>query len=84
MALPNAIVQEFWQGNYTVLVNGQAAESKAWTDESDTYVYFTYENSEEVVIIPELPSFLVMQLFVAAILAFATVSKRKRARALDG
>jgi parallel beta-helix repeat protein len=76
VSIPNVIVHEFWQDNYTVFVNGQPVESRNWTDESNVYIYFTYENPNEVIIIPELSFPIVLLLMMATLLA-VTVRKRK-------
>jgi parallel beta-helix repeat protein len=77
--IPNIIVQEFWQGNYTVLINGQPVESRNWTDESNTYIYFTYQHSEhQVVIIPEFSPLLIMPLLMSTMLLAAIIRKRKQ------
>jgi parallel beta-helix repeat protein len=77
--IPNVIVQEFWQGNYTVLINGQPVESRNWTDESNTYIYFTYQHSEhQVVIIPEFSPLLIMPLLMSTMLLAAIIRKRKQ------
>ena len=53
ITVPNVIVQDFWQGNYTVLVKGQPVESRNWTDEDNTYIHFTYPHSTyKVTIVP--------------------------------
>jgi len=76
--IPNAIVEDFWQGNYTVLVNGQPAESRNWTDEDNTYIYFTYQHStQKVTIIPEFPSNIVLALLMTISLVTCILGKRK-------
>jgi len=77
VTIPNVIVQEFWQGNYTVLINGQKVESRNWTDESNTYIYFAYSHLTEVIIVPEFPSLLIMPLLVMATLLAVTIHRRK-------
>jgi parallel beta-helix repeat protein len=77
--IPNIIIQEFWQGNYTVLVNGQPVESRNWTDESNTYIYFIYQHSEhQVIIIPEFSPLLIMSLLMSTMLLVAIIRKRKQ------
>ena len=77
VSISNVIVHEFWQDNYTVFVNGQPVESRNWMDESNAYIYFTYENPNEVVIIPEFSSFPIVLVFMMATLLAVTVRKRK-------
>jgi hypothetical protein len=81
VTIPNVIVQEFWEGIYTVLINGQPIESRDWTDQSNTYIYFNYTHStQEVIIMPEFPSFLVLPPFMTATSLLITVYKRKHDR----
>jgi hypothetical protein len=76
--IPTVIVQDFWQGNYTVLINGQPVESRNWTDQSNTYIYFVYQHSTHTVtVIPEFSSFLIMPLFMVATLLAAIIHRRK-------
>lgn len=79
--IPNVIVQDFWQGNYTVLVNGQPAESRNWTDEDNTYIYFTYPHSTyKVTIVPEFPSNIVLALLMTLSLVTCILARRKFAK----
>jgi len=78
VTIPNIIVQEFWQDNYTVLINGQPVESRNWTDESNTYIYFAYQHSTcEVIIVPEFPTFFTMSLLMMATLLTSLIHRRK-------
>jgi len=83
VTIPNVIVQEFWQGNYTVLINGQKVESRNWTDEPNTYIYFTYSHLTEVMIVPEFPSLLIMPLLMMATLIAVTIHRRKHSTQLQ-
>jgi len=79
LAVPNLIVQDLWQGNYTVLVDNQPPlEVMNWTDTENTYVYFTYQHSEhETIIIPELASKTLLLLpSIATIIAFYRLRKK--------
>ena len=78
--IPNIIVQNLWQNNYTILVDDQPPlEMRNWTDAENTYLYFTYQHSQhQIAIIPESPS---ITLFVAALVFATTVTallKHKR------
>jgi parallel beta-helix repeat protein len=77
VSIPNVIANEFWQGNCTLLVNGQQVETRNWTDESNTYIYFTHEDPKQVTMIPESPSLLVMLLLIIATLLAVIVRRRK-------
>jgi len=78
VTIPNVIIQNMWQGNYTVLVDGEKQlDIRNWTDPTNTYIYFTYLHSEhEVVITPEFPVATILPLF-AIISLCATVLKKK-------
>jgi len=79
LTLPNTLVQDLWQGTFTVLVDGEEPiQMNIWTDETHTYVYFTYVHSEhEVVMIPEFQAFLVLPLFIITTLVTAMVCRRR-------
>jgi len=78
VTIPNVIIQNMWQGNYTVLVDGEKQlDIRNWTDPTNTYIYFTYLHSEhEVVITPEFPVATILPL-LAIISLCATVLKKK-------
>jgi hypothetical protein len=79
VTIPNIIVQNLWQGNYTILVDGEPWPFTNWTDTTNTYVYFNYTHSQhQTVIIPEFPPYLILPLFMMATLLAAFVLKRKR------
>jgi len=78
IAIPNIIVQDFWQGNYVVLLNGELWPFKNWTETENTYIYLGYANSQhQIVIIPEFPQAMLLPLFTAlSTLAIAITKKR--------
>ena len=52
VTIPNVIVQDLWQGRYTVLVDGEEPlVINNWIDGTYTYIYFTYLHSEHEVVI---------------------------------
>jgi parallel beta-helix repeat protein len=79
ITIPNVIVQDLWQGNYTVLLDGKPWPFRNWTDETNSYIYVNYTHSEhEIVIIPEFPSNLVMPFWMlVTMVAIAIMKKRK-------
>jgi parallel beta-helix repeat protein len=85
VTIPSVIVQNLWQGNYTLLLDGKLWSFTNWTDTTNTYVYFNYTHStDEITISPEFPSFLIPALFMIATLPAVIVYKRKRiSRVLD-
>jgi parallel beta-helix repeat protein len=81
VTIPNIIVQNLWHGNYTVLVDGKPWPFSNWTDTTNTYVYFSYTHSlHQVVIIPEIPSFLILPMLMTATLLATIASRRKRSK----
>jgi len=80
VTIPNIIVQDLWQDNYTVLVDNQPPlETRNWTDLENTYLYFTYQYSQhEVTIIPENPSIILLIASLTLAAATATLLKRKK------
>jgi len=74
VTIPNIIVQDLWQGNYTVLIGGEPPlDVRNWTDTENTCTYFTYQHSEhEVIIVPEFSSATILLLFMVATLCTVT------------
>lgn len=71
--IPNDIMPELWQSNYTVLLDGESLQFENWKDIEDTYIYFTYQYPahQVIIIIPEFPSFPILPiLMIATLLAF--------------
>jgi parallel beta-helix repeat protein len=78
VTIPNAIVENLWQGNYTVLLNGEPWPFRNWTDATNTYIYINYTHSEhEIIIVPEFPSFLILPVFMVLSMFAAVFAKRK-------
>jgi len=79
VTIPNIIIQNMWQGNYSVLVDGEKPlYIRNWTDNTNTYMYFTYLHSEhEVIIVREFPVALILPLFVVITLCAAVLKKIK-------
>ena len=75
--IPNIIVENLWQHNYTILLNGVPHSFINWTDETNTYIYINYTDAEhEITIIPECPSPTIM-LLLPAMLIVTLLIKRK-------
>lgn len=78
VTIPNIIVQDLWQGNYTVLVDGEPPlDIRNWTTTENTYIYFTYQSEHEVVIVPEFPSAIITPLFMIISMLAVALAKRK-------
>ena len=78
MIIPNIIVQDLWQGNYMVLLNGEPWPFRNWTDNTNTYIYINYTHSEhEIKIIPEFPSALILPLFMILTVIAIVFAKKK-------
>ena len=51
VTLPNIIVQEMWNGSYTVLIDRRKVDVNTWTVPENTHVYFAYEHYEHKVVV---------------------------------
>jgi parallel beta-helix repeat protein len=81
VTLPNIIVQSLWHGNFRVLLNNEERPFRNWTDTTNTYIYINYQNSEvEVAIIPEIPSIMILSVFVTVSLLALATSKHTNTR----
>ena len=77
ITIPNIIVQDLWQGDYTVLFNGEPWPYRNWTDATNTYIYVNYTHSEhQIVIIPEFPSIITL-LSMLIVISIIVPVKRK-------
>jgi hypothetical protein len=68
---------------YKIMVNGTEIQYKLLPNSNSThsYLYFTYHQStQEVVIIPEFPSFLILPLFMIATLLTVIIYRKKHAK----
>jgi parallel beta-helix repeat protein len=80
ITLPTILVQDMWQGNYTVLVDGtQVSGIRNWTYEDYTYAFFTFTYAEhEVIVIPELSYTTIVFSFAAvSIMVIIAIKKKK-------
>jgi len=83
VTIPNVIVEDLWQGNFTVLLNGEPWPFRNWTDTTNTYIYINYTHSEhEIIIVPEFPSAITLPLFMSLILVAAVLAKKRTRRKL--
>jgi len=79
ITIPKVIVQEFWQGNYTVLLNGKPCLFRNWTDTADTYIYVNYTHSEhQITIIPEFSPTIILPLLNILLTAIILTNKIKK------
>lgn len=81
ITLPTILVQDMWQGNSTVLVDGtQVSGIRNWTYEEYTYAFFTFTHAEhEVIVIPELSYTTRLSLF-AAVSTMVVIAIKKKQR----
>lgn len=77
LTLPNTLVQDLWQGTFTILVDGEEPfHINSWTNGTYTYVFFTYVHSEhEVLIIPEFPWLIILPVSMITVLAPVIIYK---------
>jgi hypothetical protein len=82
VTLPNSLIQNLWQGSFTVLVDGaEPTTMNNWTDGTYTHVYFTYPyTAQEVIIIPEFPTALLSLIFILGTLIAIVLVKGKSLR----
>jgi len=78
VTIPKIIIQDVWDGNYTVLVNREGPiMMNNWTDTENTYIYFTYQQSEhEVIIIPEFPIWTSLLIILIMLTGSIAIYKR--------
>ena len=78
VTIPKIIIQDMWHKNYKVLVDGEdPLITNNWTDTESTYIYFTYQYSEhEVVMTPELPTWISMLLVLMVLTVAVAIYKR--------
>jgi parallel beta-helix repeat protein len=70
-------------GTFTVFVNGTEVPYTLLPESTSTnsYLYFTYHHStQEIIIAPEFPSFLILSLFLIATLLTAMIYKKRPTR----
>jgi len=82
ICIPTALMN----GTYRVFVNGTEVSCNLLSCSNSThmYLYFNYTHSaQEVIIIPEFPSFLVLPLFMIATLLAVIVYKRKKEKLIS-
>jgi len=76
ICVPRALMNE----TYQVFVNGTEVQCNLLpcSNTTHSYLYFTYNlSTQEVIIIPEFPAFLILPLFMAATLLAAIIIRRK-------
>jgi len=79
ITIPNIIVQDLWQNNYMVLLNGEPYPFKNWTDSENTYIYINYTHStHEIVIIPEYPSTIILTIFMLTTTILLVLTRNRR------
>jgi len=79
ICFPTALIN----GTFTVFVNGTEVPYTLLPESTSTnsYLYFTYHHStQEVIITPEFPSFLILSLFLIATLLTAMLYKKRPSR----
>ncbi len=77
ICIPTALMNE----PYTVLVNATEVSYNLlpFSNQTHSYLYFTYSHSkQQVIIIPEFPSFLFLPLFIMATLPTVVYAKKRK------
>jgi nitrous oxidase accessory protein len=80
ITIPNIIIQDMWQGNYTILIdNTEPSFQKNWTDSTNTYIYFTYQHTQHIItIMPEYPQTMLLPLLMLATILSIIFFKKKQ------
>src|SRR5271157_658692 len=78
ICFPTALINE----TFTVFVNGTKVPYSLLpeTNSTNSYLYFTYSHSTQVIIAPEFPSFLILSLFLIATLLTAMMYTKRPTR----
>jgi parallel beta-helix repeat protein len=80
VTIPTIIIQDLWQGNYTILLNGEPWSFRNWTDTDNIYIYINYthlELEQQIIIVPEFPRAIILPLFMIVTLLAVIVYRRK-------
>jgi len=83
ITLPNKLVQDLWQNNFTILVAGTPPlTTQNFTDGSNTYIHFTYDHSErQIEIVSEFPLAIhTILIFLLLVLTIIAVTKQVKAK----
>jgi len=76
-AVPNALLQDLYSGNLSVLVNGEPPILKReWTDGTHTYSYFSYANSVAGLPINPWLIVAVASVIIASVFLFLVLRKK--------
>jgi hypothetical protein len=80
LTIPNTIIQNLWQENYTVYFDGEPLPFRSWKDETNTYIYINYINPEhKITIVPELqPTIILSALMILTMFSVAIVKKNAK------
>ncbi len=88
ITVPNIIVESFWNGNYTLLMNGEPWPFTSSSDTQNTYIYINYTHSEhqiimehQTIVVLEFPSNLFIAAFMMSTILYVMISKRRKKRA---
>jgi len=77
VTIPDIIIQDLWEHDYRVLLNGEQWSFREWSDATDMYIYVEFADSgHEVIIVPEFPTTIVLtSLMVTIALALVFTGK---------
>jgi parallel beta-helix repeat protein len=82
VAIPNTLIQDLWQSNYTVLINGGTSASvKNWTTGEYILIYLTYQfqhPSQKITILPEFQTTIILALLMTVSTIATILTKKKR------
>jgi len=82
IAAPNILLQNIHGGNLSFLINGEEPSLKRkWTDEMNTYLYFSYVNSvSQSAISPWLIAAVASALLIVSAIVYLVLKKKKHGK----
>jgi nitrous oxidase accessory protein len=80
ITIPNIIVQNMWNNSYMVLVDDQEPlYIKNWTDATNTYLYITYQHSQQqITIVPEFPTNMLIATLTLTTVLYLFLKKKMK------
>ena len=78
ITIPNIIIEDLWQGNYRVLLNGELWPFRNSTDPTNTHIYVNYTHSgHQIIIVPEFSLVVILPILMMVTLLAVIVYRRK-------
>ncbi|PVX27452.1 MAG: hypothetical protein CW716_02240 [Candidatus Bathyarchaeum sp.] len=75
ITIPNSFIEDVWNSNYTIQLNGVAQPFRNATDSQNTYIYLSYLHpASQIIVVPEFPvdlAFVLVLLVVSTLMVVA-------------